>query len=194
MLLLSFSNTKRSEIGEISYLVQDQTASQFQSEDGNQIWPEFLQQLWFTLPMYPLGPPGRTPADSPPHAHLNSSLQTVSSDVHRPLAYLCTRAFAGQEIQLTCAQKFNLLEVAVSEDKSWGKKCRASLSSLKSFWGLLHKYHRGSPAAHRGNWIFNLPFVGVPPFPNYPSVPPGINFYLLALTPCLRVCFAGNPN
>ena len=77
--------------------------------------------MWFTLPMYPLGPPGRTPADSPPHAHFNGPLQTVSSDAHRPLAYLCTRAFSGQEIQLTCAQKFNLLEVAVSEDKSWGK-------------------------------------------------------------------------
>lgn len=145
-------------------------------------------------PPVPLSPPERTPADGPPHAHLHGPLQTVSSDAHRPLAYLCTRAFSGQEIQLTCAQKFNLLEVTVSEDKSWGKKCPASLSSLKSFWGLLHKYHRGSPAAH--NWIFNLPFVGVPPFPNSPSVPPGINFYIsyLHLTPCLRVCFGGNPN
>lgn len=107
---------KRSKIRQISYLVQDQTASQFQSEDGNQIWPEFLQQLWFMLPLYPLSPPGRTPADSPPHAHLDGPLQTVSSDVQRRLAYLCMRAFSGQEILLTCAQKFNLLEVTVTSE------------------------------------------------------------------------------
>ena len=85
--------------------------------------PRVLAATVAHAPPVPLSPPGRTPADGPPHAHLHGPLQTVSSDAHRPLAYLCTRAFSGQEIQLTCAQKFNLLEVTVSEDKSWGKKC-----------------------------------------------------------------------